>query len=479
MMQSLDRESYKVALPSPSVVSEPSNPSPSSKTSSTQHSHVLERRLRAESLSYQTSGPNELLKQFTEEELDKTLERRYKMNLKDEEDEQETTAVLGDADKELKKNETFAKRRGLNREAKSQREIQMDEDKKKSKRLSINRYRLAAFQFLCRQEEIKQWLEDVMEIKFPYYWEGTTKKKDLCDHIKDGVLFCQLANKIKPGVITKINSAKSSPFLLMENLNFFIKMCQKQEWIYNKVDIFTAPDLYEEKNIPKVINCLILLEASVRKLGYDLPPMRTLDPERLNAFTEEELLRAEEVLEAAHQLPQTDEDTAKLQKFKEERMAAAETEKRKLEEDELERERKMKEEEERKKRELEALELENKRLEEERLQRLKEEEERKRLEEERLRKEEEERLRLEEERKRLEEEERKRKEEEDRRLAEEERKRKELEALELEKRRLEEEARKKLEEEERKRIEEEEERRRIEEEEERKRIEEEEERRRK
>jgi len=33
------------------------------------------------------------------------------------------------------------------------------------------------------------------------------------------------------------------------------------------------------------------LEASVRKLGYDLPPMRTLDPERLNAFTEEELLR--------------------------------------------------------------------------------------------------------------------------------------------------------------------------------------------
>ncbi len=101
--------------------------------------------------------------------------------------------------------------------------------------------------------------------------------------------------------------------------------------------MFTPIDLFEEKNIPKVVNCLVLLEGSIslplplplslfllrsfailihniciyihyiyivvvitgatRKKGLDLPPLRPLDPSRFNIFTEEQLLKAEAILE--------------------------------------------------------------------------------------------------------------------------------------------------------------------------------------
>ena len=56
-----------------------------------------------------------------------------------------------------------------------------------------------------------------------------------------------------------------------------------------KDDIFVTIDLFEEKNIPKVINCLLLLEELARKRGFE-PAMRNVD-EFNDELTVDELLR--------------------------------------------------------------------------------------------------------------------------------------------------------------------------------------------
>ncbi len=46
----------------------------------------------------------------------------------------------------------------------------------------------------------------------------------------------------------------------MENIQFFILSCAKSDAVASELDMFQPNDLFEEKNIPKVINCLIAFE---------------------------------------------------------------------------------------------------------------------------------------------------------------------------------------------------------------------------
>ena len=67
--------------------------------------------------------------------------------------------------------------------------------------------------------------------------------------LKNGVVLCNLINKISPGAVTKFK--KSGPaFLLMENVQSFLKAIKK----YGVADeeIFQTPDLFEARNIPQV-----------------------------------------------------------------------------------------------------------------------------------------------------------------------------------------------------------------------------------
>lgn len=78
----------------------------------------------------------------------------------------------------------------------------------------------------------------------------------LATKLNDGLVLCKLVNAIKPGIV-KAGPAKM-PFHKMENINRFIEAAQKLG--VKEVDVFATVDLYEAKNMTKVIDTLITLK---------------------------------------------------------------------------------------------------------------------------------------------------------------------------------------------------------------------------
>ncbi|XP_072883998.1 LIM domain only protein 7 isoform X2 [Hemitrygon akajei] len=66
--------------------------------------------------------------------------------------------------------------------------------------------------------EGQRWVEEVTGKKFG--------QKDFRSALEDGILLCELVNKIKPGVNKKINRL-STPIAGLDNINVFLKGCQK------------------------------------------------------------------------------------------------------------------------------------------------------------------------------------------------------------------------------------------------------------
>ncbi len=69
-------------------------------------------------------------------------------------------------------------------------------------------------QILCKRDDaqelsVQRWIEEVMGQQFSRSYDDT---------LKDGVLLCQLMNKLSPGIVTKINT-EGSNFKMMENVN--------------------------------------------------------------------------------------------------------------------------------------------------------------------------------------------------------------------------------------------------------------------
>ena len=143
---------------------------------------------------------------------------------------------------------------------------------------------------------MKLWFTEIFQQSFD----------DLITKIKDGVSFpvyslltiqnylCQLFNLVYPGSIPKINKPNSPSFLQMENIQFFVQTCQKSASVASEIDMFQPIDLFEEKNIPKVINCLVAFEGVARKAGFSIE-MKKLES---STFSEAELQEAERMLQS-------------------------------------------------------------------------------------------------------------------------------------------------------------------------------------
>ncbi|KAJ1889705.1 Protein kinase of the Mitotic Exit Network, partial [Kickxella alabastrina] len=94
----------------------------------------------------------------------------------------------------------------------------------------------------------------------------------LKDSLRDGVVLCRLINTLRPGAIKRINT-RSLPFTQMENIGNFLSAAQKLG--LESTDLFQTVDLYEGKNIPRVIMTLLTIARVVagiplnshRKLG--------------------------------------------------------------------------------------------------------------------------------------------------------------------------------------------------------------------
>jgi len=102
----------------------------------------------------------------------------------------------------------------------------------------------------------KDWLEAVSGVP----WSGD----DLWENTKDGILLCNVVNKIRPGGVAKINRA-GAPFKEMENLTNFIAACKALG--VRESDTFRPPDLYEKRvSYPKaIINCIHALGKASKK----------------------------------------------------------------------------------------------------------------------------------------------------------------------------------------------------------------------
>lgn len=61
-------------------------------------------------------------------------------------------------------------------------------------------------------------------------------------------------NKIKPGSTPKINTS-GAPFKMMENINNFLKAAER--YGVPKIDLFQTVDLWEKRNIPSVVQCIM------------------------------------------------------------------------------------------------------------------------------------------------------------------------------------------------------------------------------
>lgn len=79
------------------------------------------------------------------------------------------------------------------------------------------------------------------------YVEQVTGKSypgDLWEWLKDGHVLCEMANKIKPGIIPKVGRA-GMPFREMENIDMYNNACRSLGVTPNNT--FRSPDLYEKR----------------------------------------------------------------------------------------------------------------------------------------------------------------------------------------------------------------------------------------
>lgn len=75
-----------------------------------------------------------------------------------------------------------------------------------------------------------------------------------------------MLNLVQPGTVNKIAESTGRPFLMLENINFFLAGCRKLGMPEHK--LFLPLDLLERKNMPKVVYCIHQFAAlAVEKYG--------------------------------------------------------------------------------------------------------------------------------------------------------------------------------------------------------------------
>ncbi|XP_050954536.1 calponin-3a [Labeo rohita] len=110
---------------------------------------------------------------------------------------------------------------------------------------------------LQKEEELRFWIEEVTGMPI-----GDSFQKGL----KDGVILCELINKLQPGSIKKINHSQLN-WHKLENLGNFIKAILAYGLKPN--DIFEANDLFENGNMTQVQTTLLALASMAKTKGME------------------------------------------------------------------------------------------------------------------------------------------------------------------------------------------------------------------
>jgi len=114
---------------------------------------------------------------------------------------------------------------------------------------------------LKKQEKYDVSLENSVRLWLSKYLNDKAyenSNNNLHELLKDGVAVCTLLNKMAPGSVGRINNS-SLAFKQMENIESFVKACEKLG--LNRVELFDTTDLYEGKDMLKVLLLLNRLKA--------------------------------------------------------------------------------------------------------------------------------------------------------------------------------------------------------------------------
>ncbi|XP_039623122.1 calponin-2-like [Polypterus senegalus] len=106
-----------------------------------------------------------------------------------------------------------------------------------------------------KEEELRIWIEDITEMKI-----GSDFQKGL----KDGIILCELINRLQPGSVRKVNRSKLN-WHQLENLSNFIKAIT--DYGIKPHDIFEANDLFENGNMTQVQTTLLALAGMAKTKG--------------------------------------------------------------------------------------------------------------------------------------------------------------------------------------------------------------------
>ncbi|TDH72903.1 hypothetical protein CCR75_007109 [Bremia lactucae] len=104
------------------------------------------------------------------------------------------------------------------------------------------------------EDEAREWLETISEMAIG---------DDFGEGLRDGIILCTVANKIHPGVVTRIETKSKMPFKLMENVSAFLKACRVMG--VNEFDLFETVDLFELKDLGNVVRCIFSLGRAVQR----------------------------------------------------------------------------------------------------------------------------------------------------------------------------------------------------------------------
>lgn len=95
--------------------------------------------------------------------------------------------------------------------------------------------------------EVRKWIEAILGESLP--------SGDLLDVLKDGVLLCRLVNLVIPSPGVKYKQSPM-PFIQMENISHFLKVCEMPPLEMPAHDRFLTVDLFESKDPAQVMQCL-------------------------------------------------------------------------------------------------------------------------------------------------------------------------------------------------------------------------------
>mmetsp|Transcript_125995 Transcript_125995/g.245742 ORF Transcript_125995/g.245742 Transcript_125995/m.245742 type:complete len:683 (-) Transcript_125995:24-2072(-) len=102
-------------------------------------------------------------------------------------------------------------------------------------------------------EEVVEWIEAITGLK--------QKDASFADWLRSGQVLCALANGIRPGVIKKVGTS-SLPFKQMENITMFMNVAR--DWGVPESAMFGTVDLFEEKDLGAVVNCIFTFGGAVQ-----------------------------------------------------------------------------------------------------------------------------------------------------------------------------------------------------------------------